>query len=78
MSNPPWAVYLINMSIFCSMSWHEAMEQVSRYQSHLEQMSTETLIALHLSEDDTLRQYHRKIDACVGDHQKVPPHRLST
>lgn len=53
------------------MSWKEAVNIVEGYKDHLEKMGQETLIALLLSDDDEIRGYHRKIDACCGDEEKV-------
>jgi len=53
------------------MSWAEAAAAVQAYQSHLEKMGSEALIGLRLAEDLQVQSYHKKIDACMGDHQKV-------
>ena len=53
------------------MTWAEALSTVQSYQTHLEQMSSESLIGLRLAEDPHIQSYHKKIDSCMGDSSKV-------
>ena len=58
------------------MTWAEALSTVQSYQTHLEQMSSESLIGLRLAEDPHIQSYHKKIDSCMGNSSKVGTWRI--
>ena len=64
-------LFLTCHCVASSLSWKDVLTELESYKSHLEKMGDETLIALRLAEDPQVQGYHKKIDFCRSENNKV-------